>query len=74
MTLVRVGGDRDPTWIVSRILNGVPDVMLYAAGGLRGAFDLVRLKQGHLGDPRCLRAARWPFDRRRSCRSGGRRR
>jgi phosphoribosylformimino-5-aminoimidazole carboxamide ribotide isomerase len=36
---------RDPTWIVSRILNGVPDVMLYAAGGLRGASDLVRLKQ-----------------------------
>ena len=60
MTLVRVGGDRDPTWIVSRILNGVPDVMLYAAGGLRGASDLVRLKQaGMWGSsllPRCTMA------------------
>ena len=67
MTLARVGGNAGPD--MDRLADTkrrAPDVMLYAAGGLRGASDLVRLQQaGIQGSPRCFRAARWPFDRRR---------
>ena len=46
MTLVRVGGDAGPDMDrLAEIKRRAPDVMLYAAGGLRGASDLVRLKQ-----------------------------
>jgi len=46
MTLARVGGDAGPD--MDRLLavkRHAPDVMLYAAGGLRGAADLARLDQ-----------------------------
>jgi len=46
MTLARVGSNAGPD--MDRLLEikrRAPDVMLYAAGGLRGAFDLIRLKQ-----------------------------
>jgi phosphoribosylformimino-5-aminoimidazole carboxamide ribotide isomerase len=46
MTLARVGGDGGPDMDrLAEIKRRAPDVMLYAAGGLRGASDLVRLKQ-----------------------------
>ena len=46
MTLTRVGGDAGPD--MDRLLAircHAPNVMLYAAGGLRGAADLLRLDQ-----------------------------
>ena len=46
MTLARVGGDAGPD--MDRLLEvkrRAPNVMLYAAGGVRGAFDLMRLDQ-----------------------------
>jgi phosphoribosylformimino-5-aminoimidazole carboxamide ribotide isomerase len=46
MTLTRVGSDAGPD--MDRLLEvnrRAPNVMLYAAGGLRGALDLVRLNQ-----------------------------
>jgi phosphoribosylformimino-5-aminoimidazole carboxamide ribotide isomerase len=46
MTLARVGSDAGPD--MDRLLEvkrRAPNVMLYAAGGLRGALDLVRLDQ-----------------------------
>jgi phosphoribosylformimino-5-aminoimidazole carboxamide ribotide isomerase len=46
MTLARVGGDAGPD--MDRLLEvkrRAPHVMLYAAGGLRGVFDLMRLDQ-----------------------------
>ncbi len=46
MTRARVGGDAGPDMDrLADIKRRAPDVMLYAAGGLRGASDLVRLKQ-----------------------------
>ena len=46
MTLARVGGDAGPDMDrLADIKRRAPDVMLYAAGGLRGASDLMRLKQ-----------------------------
>jgi phosphoribosylformimino-5-aminoimidazole carboxamide ribotide isomerase len=46
MTRARVGGDGGPDMDrLADIKRRAPDVMLYAAGGLRGASDLVRLKQ-----------------------------
>ncbi|PZR82652.1 MAG: nickel transporter [Hyphomicrobiales bacterium] len=46
MTLSRVGGDAGPDMDrLAEIKRRAPDVMLYAAGGLRGASDLIRLKQ-----------------------------
>src|ERR1700730_1405198 len=46
MTLARVGGDAGPDMDhLAEIKRRAPDVMLYAAGGLRGASDLMRLKQ-----------------------------
>jgi phosphoribosylformimino-5-aminoimidazole carboxamide ribotide isomerase len=46
MTLVRVGGDAGPDMDrLADIKRRAPDVMLYAAGGLRGASDLMRLRQ-----------------------------
>jgi phosphoribosylformimino-5-aminoimidazole carboxamide ribotide isomerase len=46
MTLARVGGDAGPD--MDRLLEAkrrAPNLMLHAAGGLRGAFDLMRLDQ-----------------------------
>ena len=46
MTLARVGGDAGPD--MDRLLEAkrrAPNLMLYAAGGLRGACDLMRLDQ-----------------------------
>jgi phosphoribosylformimino-5-aminoimidazole carboxamide ribotide isomerase len=46
MTLARVGGDAGPdTDRLLAVRCHAPDVMLYAAGGLRGAADLLRLDQ-----------------------------
>lgn len=45
-TLMRVGGGVGPDMDrLADIKRRAPDVMLYAAGGLRGASDLIRLKQ-----------------------------
>jgi phosphoribosylformimino-5-aminoimidazole carboxamide ribotide isomerase len=46
MTLARVGGNAGPDMDrLEKIKRRVPDVMLYAAGGLRGVSDLIRLQQ-----------------------------
>ena len=46
MTLARVGGDAGPDMDrLAEIKRRAPDVMLYAAGGLRDASDVMRLKQ-----------------------------
>jgi phosphoribosylformimino-5-aminoimidazole carboxamide ribotide isomerase len=46
MTLARVGGDAGPDMDrLADIKRRAPDAMLYAAGGLRGVSDLMRLKQ-----------------------------
>ena len=46
MTLARVGADSGPDFDrLAEIRRRAPDVMLYAAGGLRGAADLMRLQQ-----------------------------
>jgi len=46
MTLARVGGHAGPDMDrLADIRCRAPDVLLYAAGGLRGASDLMRLKQ-----------------------------
>ncbi|MGH6801556.1 MAG: HisA/HisF-related TIM barrel protein [Methylocella sp.] len=46
MTLTRVGGGAGPDMErLAEIKRRAPDVMLYAAGGLRGASDLMRLQQ-----------------------------
>jgi phosphoribosylformimino-5-aminoimidazole carboxamide ribotide isomerase len=46
MTLARVGRDAGPDMDrLADIKRRAPDVMLYAAGGVRGASDLMRLKQ-----------------------------
>jgi phosphoribosylformimino-5-aminoimidazole carboxamide ribotide isomerase len=46
MTLARVGGDAGPDMDrLAEIKGRAPDVLLYAAGGLRGASDLMRLQQ-----------------------------
>jgi phosphoribosylformimino-5-aminoimidazole carboxamide ribotide isomerase len=46
MTLARVGGDAGPDMDhLAKIKRRAPDIMLYAAGGLRGVSDLIRLKQ-----------------------------
>jgi phosphoribosylformimino-5-aminoimidazole carboxamide ribotide isomerase len=46
MNLARIGGDAGPDMDrLADIKRRAPDVMLYAAGGLRGASDLMRLKQ-----------------------------
>jgi phosphoribosylformimino-5-aminoimidazole carboxamide ribotide isomerase len=46
MTLARVGGNAGPDMVrLAKIKRRAPDAMLYAAGGLRGASDLMRLKQ-----------------------------
>ncbi len=45
MTLARVGGHAGPDMNrLADIKRGAPDVILYAAGGLRGASDFMRLK------------------------------
>jgi phosphoribosylformimino-5-aminoimidazole carboxamide ribotide isomerase len=46
MTLAVVGGDAGADMDrLADIKRRAPDVMLYAAGGVRGASDLMRLKQ-----------------------------
>ncbi len=46
ITLTRVGGGVGPDMDrLADIKRRAPGVMLYAAGGLRGAADLIRLKQ-----------------------------
>jgi uncharacterized protein related to proFAR isomerase len=46
MTLAVVGGDVGPDMDrLADVKRRAPNVMLYAAGGLRGASDLVRPKQ-----------------------------
>jgi phosphoribosylformimino-5-aminoimidazole carboxamide ribotide isomerase len=46
MTLARVGGDAGPDMDrLADIKRRAPDVMIYAAGGLRGPSDLMRLKK-----------------------------
>ncbi|MGH6794119.1 MAG: HisA/HisF-related TIM barrel protein, partial [Methylocella sp.] len=46
MALARVGADSGPDFDrLADLKRRAPDVMLYAAGGLRGAADLTRLKQ-----------------------------
>ena len=46
MTLARVGGNAGLDMVrLAKIKRRAPDAMLYAAGGLRGASDLMRLKR-----------------------------
>jgi phosphoribosylformimino-5-aminoimidazole carboxamide ribotide isomerase len=46
MTLARVGSNAGPDMVrLAKIKRRAPDALLYAAGGLRGASDLMRLKQ-----------------------------
>jgi phosphoribosylformimino-5-aminoimidazole carboxamide ribotide isomerase len=49
MTLARVGSNLGPEFArLAKVKRHAPEKMIFAAGGLRGAFDLIRLKEAGL--------------------------